>query len=159
MSERKRVIIYTDGACVGNPGPGGWSAVLLCGEVRREICGGLRHTTNNRMELLAVIQALRALKQPCDVTVYSDSTYVVHGAMNGLMRRWRAANGDLWRQLAPLCETHTVRFEWLRGHNGDAENERADRLAEAAARGANLPPDEGYENPPVEPTLFDAVGS
>src|SRR5215471_258722 len=79
MSERKQVIIYTDGACVGNPGPGGWSAVLLCGEARREISGGFRRTTNNRMELLAAIEALRALREPCDVTIYSDSRYVVDG--------------------------------------------------------------------------------
>jgi ribonuclease HI len=153
MGDRKRVIIYTDGACISNPGPGGWAAVLICGDLRRELCGGFRRTTNNRMELLAAIEALKALKVECDVEVISDSRYVVDGG-NDLMRAWRA-NADLWRQLAPLCRRHRVQFVWVRGHSGDAENERCDRLSEAAARAAELAVDEGYENPPREPGLFD----
>ena len=95
MSERKHVTIWTDGACVGNPGPGGYAAVLAHGEARREVSGGFRRTTNNRMELMAVIAALRELKYPCSVTVYSDARYVVDGVMNGAMRRWRAGG---WRR-------------------------------------------------------------
>lgn len=153
----KHVVIYTDGACVRNPGPGGWAAVLLCDGVRREIAGGCRRTTNNRMELLAAIEALRALKRPCRVTLHSDSTYVVNGATGRLMYRWRtqAANLDLWRLLDEAATGHAVSFQWVRGHAGDPENERCDELAEAAARGEGLPVDEGYENPATEPTLFD----
>lgn len=153
MSDRKRVRIFTDGACVNNPGPGGWAAVLTCGDVRRELSGGVRRTTNNRMELLAAIEALAALKEPCDVEVVSDSTYVVSGG-NDLMRSWRA-NADLWGRLAPLCRKHQVRFVWVRGHTGVPENERCDVLSEAAARGATLGVDDGYENPPREPSLFE----
>ena len=153
----KHVVIYTDGACVRNPGPGGWAAVLLCDGVRREIAGGRRRTTNNRMELLAAIEALRALKRPCTVTVHSDSTYVVDGAMKRLMQRWRAAasNLDLWRLLDEAAAPHAVTFRWMRGHAGQPENERCDALAEAAARAADLPADAGYESPAAEPSLFD----
>lgn len=153
----QHVVIYTDGACVRNPGPGGWAAVLLCNGVRRELAGGRRLTTNNRMELLAAIEALRALKKSCTVTVHSDSTYVVDGAMKRLMHRWRAAgaNLDLWRQLDEACAPHAVTFQWMRGHAGEPENERCDSLAEASARLADLPADEGYENPVAEASLFD----
>ena len=132
MSDRKRVVIHTDGACQPNPGPGGWAAVPSFGSVQRVLSGGCRRTTNNRMELLAAIEALAALKEPCDVELVSDSTYVVNGG-NDLMRSWRA-NADLWQRLAPLCRTHRVFFRWVRGHDGVAENERCDALAEAAAR-------------------------
>ena len=159
MSERKHVTIWADGACVGNPGPGGYAAVLSCGDARREVVGACRRTTNNRMELMAVIAALRELKYPCVVTVYSDARYVVDGVMTGAMRRWRrsAPNADLWGHLAELCELHQVTLEWVAGHSGDEGNERCDQLAERAARGAELPPDEGYEHPPTAPTLFDAL--
>ena len=171
MSASDEVVIYTDGACAGNPGPGGFAAVLRFGRARRELSGGYRLTTNTRMELMAAVAALRALKRPCRVTLHSDARYVVDGVMNGAMRRWRSAgwrrgggvvpNADLWEQLLELCERHEVTFVWVRGHAGEDENERCDALAERAARGADLPADEGYESPaaPAErqPTLFDLI--
>ena len=149
------VVIYTDGACIGNPGPGGYGAVLLQGEHRREISGGFRWTTNNRMEMMAVIEALEALNNPSQVQVYSDSQYVVNAITKGWAARWKAngwrrnkremaVNPDLWDRLLGLCQTHQVEFRWLRGHSGVRENERCDRLAVAAARQANLPSDTGY---------------
>ena len=171
MSDRKQVTIWTDGACIGNPGPGGYAAVLLHGEHRRELTGGRRLTTNNRMELMAAIAALRALKFPCRVTIHSDARYVVDGVMNGAMRRWRDAgwrrgrepvpNADLWQELVELCERHEVDLVWVPGHAGRAENERCDRLSLCAAGAADLPADEGYERPwvpPEPPTLFDLRG-
>src|SRR5262245_14582999 len=168
MSERKQVTIYTDGACIGNPGPGGFAAVLLCGEARREVAAGYRLTTNNRMELMAAIAALKALNRPCDVTLYSDARYLVDGVMNGAMRRWRGQgwrrggevvpNADLWEELL-LCERHEVTFRWVQGHTGVGENDLCDALAQTAAQGDELMADEGYENPvaPADPrpTLFD----
>ncbi len=169
-SDRKQVIVWTDGACIGNPGPGGYAAVLLHGEHRREVTGGARLTTNNRMELRAAIAALRALKYPCRVTLHSDARYLVDGVMNGAMRRWRAAgwrrggtpvpNADLWQELLELCERHEVTLIWVPGHAGQAENERCDLLSVRAAQAGDLPPDEGYEQPwvpPEPPTLFDLV--
>jgi ribonuclease HI len=154
--ERKHVTIYTDGGCSPNPGAGGYGAVLIYGAHRREISGGYRRTTNNRMELLGAIRALEALKEPCDVLLWSDSQYVVNGIMKGWARRWRsngwrrsdkevAENHDLWEQLLSLCEKHIVQFNWVRGHNGNPENERCDELATAAARREGLPSDERYE--------------
>lgn len=171
MSDPTQVIVYTDGACAGNPGPGGYAAVLLCGEARREVVGGYRLTTNNRMELMAAIAALKALKRRCRVTLYSDARYVVDGVTSGSMRRWRALgwrrgggavpNADLWDELLALCEQHEVTFSWVRGHAGVDGNERCDALAEAAARGEGLAVDEGYESPvaPADPqlNLFDLV--
>lgn len=171
MSDLDQVIIYTDGACSGNPGPGGYAAVLLCGAARREVVGGYRLTTNNRMELMAAIVALRALKRSCRVTLYSDARYVVDGVMTGSMRRWRSVgwrrggeavpNSDLWDELLSLCERHEVTFAWVRGHAGVGGNERCDALAETAARNETLAIDEGYECPavPADPqrTLFDLV--
>jgi ribonuclease HI len=156
MSEQKKITIYTDGACLGNPGPGGYGVVLLFGGQRKELSGGFRLTTNNRMELLAVIVGLRALKERCSVTVYSDSQYVVNTIEKGWAARWRAngwkrnkkdkaINADLWAQLLDLCENHRVKMVWVRGHSGVEENERCDRLSVAAAQQTNLPPDEGYE--------------
>ena len=157
----KRVTIYTDGACTGNPGPGGYCAILEYGEHRRELSGGFRRTTNNRMELMAAIKALEALKERCEVTLVSDSEYVVNGITKGWARGWRAKswrrsgktvpNWELWRQLLELCEYHHVRFEWVRGHAGHVENERCDALAVAAAGGPDLPADSGYEQPPAPP--------
>ncbi len=149
------VVIYTDGACIGNPGPGGYGAVLLQGERRREISGGFRLTTNNRMEIMAVVAALEALNKPSQVQVYSDSQYVVNAMSKGWAARWKAngwrrnkremaINPDLWERLLGLCQTHEVEFRWLRGHSGVRENERCDRLAVAASRQANLPSDTGY---------------
>ncbi len=151
----KKVTIYTDGACLGNPGPGGYGVVLLHGEHRKELCGGFARTTNNRMELLACIRGLEALKYPCDVSLYSDSRYVVDGISKGWAARWRrnnwmrtrteqALNADLWQRLLELTERHKVRFHWVRGHAGNTENEVCDRLATTAARGGNLQEDEGF---------------
>lgn len=140
MSAIKKVDIFTDGACSGNPGPGGWGAILRYGEVEKEISGGESDTTNNRMEMTAVIEALRLLKYPCEVTVYSDSQYVCNGINNHWVDNWRkngwktsqrqpVANKELWEELLKLLDIHKVTFVWVRGHNGHPENERCDRLA------------------------------
>ncbi len=142
----KHVDIFTDGACSGNPGPGGWGSILRYGAVEKEISGGSAQTTNNRMELTAVIEALRLLKEPCGVTLYTDSQYVVNGVTKGWAKSWRsngwrkankkpALNPELWEDLLDLLETHEVEFVWLRGHAGHPENERCDRMAvEQAAK-------------------------
>jgi len=151
----KKVTIYTDGGCSPNPGPGGYGVVLLYEKHRREFSGGYCRTTNNRMELLAAIHGLEALKEPCQVCVFSDSQYVVNGIMKGWARRWRAngwrrnreefaENPDLWERLLRLCEMHQVHFAWLRGHAGHKENECCDMLAGRAARHPHLPVDVGY---------------
>ena len=138
----KRVEIFTDGACSGNPGPGGWGAVLRYGEREREISGGEEHTTNNRMELTACIMALKALKEPCKVSLTTDSQYVVNGITKGWAEGWRqngwkkadkkpAVNPDLWGELLDLLAEHQVNFNWIKGHAGHTENERCDRLAVA----------------------------
>ncbi len=150
MAERKTVTIYTDGACLGNPGPGGYAAVLIHQGKRKEIAGGFKNTTNNRMELMAAIKGLEALKEPCRVTLYSDSNYLVESMTRGWVRRWQAngwkrnkkeyaLNVDLWQRLLALCEKHEVAFKWTRGHVGTAENERCDYLANQAARRPDLP--------------------
>jgi ribonuclease HI len=138
----KTVIIHTDGGCVGNPGPGGWGAVLDCQGRRKELSGGCPATTNNRMELQAAIEALRALKEPCAVELFTDSEYVRNGITAWLpawkARGWRTAakkpvkNDDLWRQLDHEVARHRVTWRWIKGHNGHAENERCDRLAAEA---------------------------
>ena len=159
MVEQKKVTIYTDGACTGNPGPGGYGTVLLYGERRNELSGGYRHTTNNRMELTAVIEGLRILKMSCEVTIFSDSKYVVDAMTEGWVKRWRAngwkrnkkdsaVNADLWARLLDLAEEHDVEFRWVKGHAGNPENERCDQLAVQAAQQLELPEDEGYESPP-----------
>lgn len=135
----KAVVAFTDGACRGNPGPGGWGVVLEHGERHKELCGGEPLTTNNRMELTAAIRALEALKEPCRVALYTDSTYVRNGItewLDGWRRRgWRTAgkkpvkNQDLWERLAALADRHEVEWHWVRGHAGHAGNERADALA------------------------------
>jgi ribonuclease HI len=156
MAERKEVTIYTDGGCINNPGPGGYGVVLLYGSRRKELSGGFRLTTNNRMEIMAAIAGLSALKEPCRITLHSDSQYLVNAIENGWAVRWRengwkrnkkenAVNPDLWEQLLELCEKHRVKFEWVRGHAGNAENERCDELAQAAARAPGQPPDLEYE--------------
>lgn len=152
----KHVVMHTDGACSGNPGPGGYGTVMQFGNHRTELSRGFRRTTNNRMELFAVIAGFEALKRPCAVTVYSDSKYVVDAVNKGWARRWRAngwrrnkrekaENPDLWARLLDLIETHSVVFRWVKGHAGDEGNERADALAVAASTGKNLGTDEGYE--------------
>lgn len=140
----KKVTIYTDGACKGNPGPGGWGAILRYGTAEKEISGGEPSTTNNRMELLAVIEALKCLKEQCEVTVYSDSQYVCNGINKGWAKGWRSRNWvnsskkpvknpELWNQLLTLTESHKTTFVWVEGHAGIADNERCDRLAVAQA--------------------------
>ncbi|CDA72230.1 ribonuclease H [Ruminococcus sp. CAG:579] len=136
----KQVEIFTDGACSGNPGPGGWGAVLRYGSAEKELSGGAADTTNNRMELSAVIAALSALKEPCKVTLTSDSKYVIDAVTKGWAKKWQAngwvksdkkpaLNADLWEKLLALLEKHDVRFVWVKGHAGHPENERCDRLA------------------------------
>jgi ribonuclease HI len=152
----KKVTIYTDGACLGNPGPGGYGAVLIYGSHRKEISGGYRLTTNNRMEIMAAIAALSALKTPCQVEIYSDSQYVVNAMTKSWAKRWqarnwlrtkeeKAKNPDLWEILLQLCERHQVSFHWIKGHNNHAENDRCDQLAVAAAATEGLPADVDYE--------------
>ncbi len=161
MAPRKHVTLYTDGAALGNPGPGGYGAVLLYNGHRRELSGGFRRTTNNRMELLAAIKGLEALTEPCKVTLYTDSQYVYKGIMEGWAQRWRAnnwmrtrkdkaLNADLWARLLKLCERHDVTLKWVKGHAGIEENERSDELASQAARRTDLPPDEVYEHTAVD---------
>jgi len=151
----KQVTIYTDGACFGNPGPGGYGVVLLYGTRRKELSGGFRLTTNNRMELMAAIAGLQSLKTPCDVTLHTDSQYVVNAVNKGWAQRWRqqgwmrnktdrAVNPDLWELLLDLCARHRVAFIWVRGHAGDPENERCDELSKRAAAAKDLPVDQGY---------------
>jgi ribonuclease HI len=153
------VEIYTDGGCEPNPGPGGYGVVLLHPKKRAETSGGFRSTTNNRMEIFAAIAGLEMLKQPCKVTLYSDSQYLVDSIMKGWAVAWkkkdwwlnnkeRAKNIDLWQKLLPLCETHQVEFRWVKGHTGNLENERCDQLSMTALHQPNLPADEGYENKP-----------
>ncbi len=145
----KHVEIYTDGACQGNPGPGGWGAILRYQGVEKEISGGDPATTNNRMELSAVIEALKLLKEPCEVTLYSDSQYVCNAISKGWAKKWKqngwkrsgkepALNPELWDELLTLLEKHKVDVSWVKGHAGHPENERCDRLAVAAAEQAKL---------------------
>ncbi len=158
MDHLKEVIIYTDGACIGNPGPGGYGVVLLYGPHRKELSGGFCLTTNNRMEILAAIAGLAALKEKCNVTLYSDSQYLVNGIQKGWAKKWQennwwrtksegARNIDLWERLLDLCAQHKVAFVWVKGHAGNAENERCDRLSSEAAAGSNLLFDEFFESP------------
>jgi ribonuclease HI len=138
----RTVIIYTDGACSGNPGPGGWGSVLMYRGHRRELSGGEADTTNNRMEMMAVIQALETLKRPCNITLHTDSTYVMKGMTQWLegwkKRNWRTAakkpvkNVELWQRLETAIAPHTVKWVWVKGHSGVLENERADQLATSA---------------------------
>ncbi len=133
------VVIYTDGACSGNPGPGGWGAILTSGDNQRELCGGELHTTNNRMEIMAAIRALQALKRPCRVELHTDSQYLRQGITEWLSgwkaRGWKTAakapvkNEDLWRELDEARARHTVDWRWVKGHAGHPMNERADALA------------------------------
>ena len=136
----KRVELYTDGACSGNPGPGGWGAILVYKGREKEFSGGEAMTTNNRMELIAAIEGLKALKEPCEVLMTTDSQYVANGISLGWARSWKAngwrkadkkpaLNAELWEELLSLLERHKVTVEWVRGHNGHPYNERCDRLA------------------------------
>jgi len=148
-----KIIIYTDGAARGNPGPGGFGTVLMSGTHRKEIAEGYKYTTNNRMELLAVIVGLEALKNPgCTVTVYSDSRYVVDAVEKKWVFGWEKKNykdkknPDLWQRFLVVYRKHKVNFVWVRGHNDNKENERCDELAVAASFSPNLKIDSGYVN-------------
>lgn len=146
MTLMKDVLMHTDGSCIGNPGPGGWAAILTLGAVSKEFSGGEGHTTNNRMEMMAVIQGLSALKERCSVTVVSDSKYVIDNIRSVNVwksRGWRTSNNkpvknkDLWERLDELCIHQQVTFQWVKGHDGHEGNERADRLANNAAKVAS----------------------
>ena len=141
----KKVEIWTDGACSGNPGPGGWGAILRYGGREKELSGSEESTTNNRMELMAVISALEALKEPCEATITSDSQYVINGIEKGWAQKWQengwmrnkkepALNPDLWEKLLFEVEKHNAQFKWVRGHIGHPENERCDKLAVEAIK-------------------------
>lgn len=155
MTSDKKVEIWTDGACSGNPGPGGFGAILQYGEKRKEIYGSYRRTTNNRMELMAVIEALSALKGRCHVTLHSDSKYIVEAMQKGWPQGWKkkgwrkkdgmAKNIDLWEKILNLCDLHEVNFNWLKGHAGHDENERCDELARQAISDGDLIEDDGFE--------------
>ncbi len=145
MGEISEVTIYTDGACSGNPGPGGWAAILIAGNFKKELSGGEAQTTNNRMELAGVINGLRALKRPCKVTIYSDSAYIVNAFNQKWLAKWmtngwknsakaEVANADLWKELAVLTATHQVTFSKVKGHADDELNNRCDELAVAESR-------------------------
>ena len=154
---KNMITIHTDGACSGNPGPGGYGALIQSGGKSVELSGGFRKTTNNRMELLAVIEGLQSLRLPNEVTVFSDSKYIVDAVNKGWARRWqangwqrnkreRALNPDLWEKLLKLLNRHDVSLRWIKGHAGNPGNERADSLAVAASRARDLKVDEGYES-------------
>jgi len=141
----KSVTVYTDGACSGNPGPGGWGAILEWNGHRKEMSGGEKNTTNNRMELMGVISALEALREPCAVALYSDSKYVIDAMTHGWAQRWRsngwmrnktdkALNPDLWERLLELCARHSVTFHWVKGHAQNPNNNRCDQLAVAESK-------------------------
>ena len=142
MEVKKEIELFTDGACSGNPGPGGWGAILRYKGKEKELSGGEAQTTNNRMELTAVIKGLSALKEPCNVTLTTDSKYVADAINLGWARSWKnngwrkadkkpALNSDLWEELLNLCEKHEVKIVWVKGHDGHPENERCDSLAVA----------------------------
>lgn len=145
LNDLKLVKIYADGACKNNPGVGGWGVILLHGETKKELYGGEQRTTNNRMELTAVIKGLEALKEPCDITIYSDSQYVIHAFNHDWISNWKRngwklntvkplKNDDLWKQLYALTLKHEITWVWVKGHAGNAYNERADYLANKGLR-------------------------
>ncbi len=153
---RPKVVIYTDGACSGNPGPGGFGAVLISGKHRKEISKGYQQTTNQRMELMAVIAALESLNQSSQVALHTDSSYVKQGITSWIhqwkKRGWKTAakspvkNRDLWERLSALADQHDIRWSWVKGHSGDKENERCDYLATQAIDSTDRAIDTGYEN-------------
>ena len=151
-----KIVIYTDGAAITNPGPGGYGVILRYKGHKKELSGGFRSTTNNRMELMACIEGLKALKHQCQVVLFSDSKYVVNNMTEGHVRRWqangwkrekknKAENVDLWEQLLELDAQHEIAFRWVRGHAGNPDNERCDQLAMSAANKPNLPADTAFE--------------
>lgn len=154
---RQPITIFTDGACSGNPGPGGYGVILRCGGLEKVMSRGFSCTTNNRMELLAVITGLEAIKwENADVTVWSDSSYVVDAVEKGWVFSWetkgfaKKANPDLWRRFLTVYRKHSVTFRWIRGHNGHTENERCDKMAVAASQQPDLSVDEGYQNGEIQ---------
>ena len=161
-AEKPVIYLYTDGASSGNPGPGGYGVVLKCGDLRKELSGGFALTTNNRMELLAVITGLEAIKwKNAVVEVWSDSTYVVKAVTEGWLDNWvrkgfkKVKNPDLWMRFLPLYRSHRVTFHWLKGHAGHPENERCDQLAVEAGQAANLPADTGYVQDDAESSKLE----
>lgn len=152
MNDKPTITLFTDGAASGNPGPGGYGAVLKCGDYEKELSGGFRLTTNNRMELTAVIEGLKAIKwKNADVTVVSDSTYVVKAINEGWLEKWKrtgfkkAKNPDLWLKFIEVAAGHNLTFNWVKGHAGHPYNERCDALAVAAYKQSGLPQDSGYK--------------
>lgn len=150
------VVLFTDGGAIKNPGPGGYGVVLRYKSHKKELSGGFRRTTNNRMELMACITGLKALNRASDVVLFSDSRYVVNGMSRGWVEKWQSngwttakrqpvSNADLWQELFDLCQIHTVDFRWVKGHAGNPDNERCDRLAVAAAKSNHASVDHGYE--------------
>jgi len=155
----KKLVIYTDGACLDNPGPGGYAAILCYDDHCQELSGGFRKTTNNRMEIMAAIIALESLHERHDVTILSDSRYLVNAMLLGWAKRWQkhgwrrnqrqmVQNPDLWERLLKVCERHEINFRWIKGHGNDPKNNRCDQLATEATALPYLPEDYGYENPP-----------
>ena len=151
----RQVTIFTDGACKGNPGPGGYGVVLKCGKHRLELSSGFARTTNNRMELMAAIAGLESLTEPCAVELHSDSRYVIDALTKNWIKGWKAKgwrtstgqpvkNQDLWQRLTAAAATHKMTWHWVKGHAGHAENECCDQLAVTAATARNLPPDTGF---------------
>jgi ribonuclease HI len=168
-SRISNVIMYSDGSSINNPGPGGYGIVLKAGKKRKELGGGFRKTTNNRMELMGCIVGLETLKKKCTVTLYSDSQYVVKGITEGWAEKWQrqgwqtstkqpAENADLWSRLLDLCDRHEVTLKWVKGHAGNPENERCDEIANEWSQRDDLPPDENFESRKTQirtKTLFD----
>lgn len=154
MTSNKELVVYTDGSSRGNPGPGGYGAILMYGGKSKELAAGFRRTTNNRMELLAVIAALEALnREGLSITIYSDSQYVVKAVKEGWLKKWIATNfaggkknSDLWRRYHQLSQKHNIKFVWVKGHADNPYNNRCDILATTAADGKHLAVDEGYES-------------
>jgi ribonuclease HI len=151
----KKITVFTDGACSGNPGPGGYGVILRYDSREKELSGGFRNTTNNRMELMGAIAALETLKEPCEVLITTDSQYLVNAVEKGWVYAWKqngwrkkdrkmALNIDLWERLLVLLAKHTVTFHWIRGHTGHAENERCDALAVTASLAPDLPEDKRH---------------
>jgi ribonuclease HI len=149
----KKITMYTDGSCLGNPGPGGWGVILRYGGHEKELSGGFSDTTNNRMEITAVLEGLLALKEPCFVDLYIDSQYVRKAVVDGWLENWQrngwrtaakkpVKNRDLWERLLPLLKRHSIHFNWIRGHAGHPENERCDVLARMQAERPDLPQDD-----------------
>jgi len=156
MALQKKISAFTDGSCLGNPGPGGWACILRYQDHEKVLASGYRHTTNNRMEIMGVLMALDHLTEACHVTVYSDSQYVCNTIEKRWLQSWQkngwrnaskkpVKNRDLWERLSPLLIKHQVRMQWVKGHAGHIENERCDYLARTAAEALGLPEDSGFE--------------